>query len=373
MRFSRTPSNIGYLVFSLLSFGFLAFVYYSTSPSVSQTVPGIWKEPDPKPDYSAEKVDIQPDQSGVMVFLHIQKTGGTEFGRHLLFLDVGRPCRLVNSRIRLPKGSKCYRPGPSGKKNKETWLFSRFSTGWPCGVHADWTELHECVEETLNKKEGVKEREFFYVTMLREPIARFVSEFAHVKRGATWATTHHCNKHKWNIPDCYPGYSDKKPWPNLTWRKFLSCKSNLGINRQTRMLANLTLVSCYDTKKFHGAKRDQLILDSAKANLRSLPYFGLNEYQIESKELFEYTFGLKFTDEFRILNETESKSKTEEDALTENDISWIREANCLDVQLYDYAQKLFLDRVSRMRRNETSLRYVWKQYLLIDNSETEDT
>jgi hypothetical protein len=344
-------------------------VYYSTSPGVSGVVPGLGKEPDPKPDYSADKLDIQLDQSDVMVFLHIQKTGGTEFGRHLLFLDVGRPCRLNNPNKILPKRSKCYRPGRRGTENKETWLFSRFSSGWPCGVHADWTELHECVQETLDKKEGPKEREFFYVTMLREPVARFISEYAHVQRGATWATTHHCNNRKWNIPECYPGYLNRKPWPNLTWTKFLSCESNLAINRQTRMLADLRLVGCYGRKNLSKTKRDQIIIDSARANLRSLPYFGLNEYQTESKELFEYTFGLKFTDEFRIHTETESKSKTEGDALTESDLDRIKKANYLDVLLYEFAQKIFLDRVVRMKRNETSLQYSWKQYLLIANNE----
>ena len=34
----------------------------------------------------------------------------------------------------------CLRPGKSG----ELELFSRFSTGWKCGVHADWVEWISC-------------------------------------------------------------------------------------------------------------------------------------------------------------------------------------------------------------------------------------
>ena len=33
-----------------------------------------------------------------------------------------------------------------GQKN---WLFSRYSTGWKCGLHPDWTELTGCVDKYL--------------------------------------------------------------------------------------------------------------------------------------------------------------------------------------------------------------------------------
>ena len=35
---------------------------------------------------------------------------------------------------------------------------SRYSTGWACGLHADWTELKECVNRTLIQKEGHRKR-----------------------------------------------------------------------------------------------------------------------------------------------------------------------------------------------------------------------
>ncbi|KTG36268.1 hypothetical protein cypCar_00007483 [Cyprinus carpio] len=92
------------------------------------------------------KIDFEIKGEDVIVFLHIQKTGGTTFGRHL----------VQNVRLELPcdcrpgqKKCTCYRPN-----RKETWLFSRFSTGWSCGLHADWTELTNCVPGVLNKKES---------------------------------------------------------------------------------------------------------------------------------------------------------------------------------------------------------------------------
>lgn len=91
-------------------------------------------------------IDFQIKGEDVIVFLHIQKTGGTTFGRHLVQnvrLEVPCDCRPGQ------KKCTCYRPN-----RKETWLFSRFSTGWSCGLHADWTELTNCVPGVLNKKES---------------------------------------------------------------------------------------------------------------------------------------------------------------------------------------------------------------------------
>lgn len=91
-------------------------------------------------------VDFEIKGEDVIVFLHIQKTGGTTFGRHLVQnvrLEVPCDCRPGQ------KKCTCYRPN-----RKETWLFSRFSTGWSCGLHADWTELTNCVPGVLNRKES---------------------------------------------------------------------------------------------------------------------------------------------------------------------------------------------------------------------------
>jgi len=84
----------------------------------------------------------------VMVFLHMQKTGGTSFGKHLVKdLDLQRPCDCRRRR----KRCYCFRPN-----RNENWLFSRYSTGWKCGLHADWTELTSCVDTELDKNEGDK-------------------------------------------------------------------------------------------------------------------------------------------------------------------------------------------------------------------------
>lgn len=93
-------------------------------------------------------VDFNIKGDDVIVFLHIQKTGGTTFGRHLVRnIQLERPCECHAGQ----KKCTCYRPG-----KRETWLFSRFSTGWSCGLHADWTELTNCVPSLMDIREAPK-------------------------------------------------------------------------------------------------------------------------------------------------------------------------------------------------------------------------
>ncbi len=97
-------------------------------------------------DILNDKFHFDMNAHDVMVFLHIQKTGGTSFGRHLVQdLDLQRPCTCQ----RKHKRCYCFRPN-----RNENWLFSRYSTGWKCGLHADWTELTNCVDAELDKNEG---------------------------------------------------------------------------------------------------------------------------------------------------------------------------------------------------------------------------
>ncbi|KAK2109216.1 Heparan-sulfate 6-O-sulfotransferase 1, partial [Saguinus oedipus] len=143
---------------------FMLILYQYAGPGLSLGAPGGRAPPDdldlfPTPDPHYEKKYYFPvrelerslrfDMKGddVIVFLHIQKTGGTTFGRHLVQnvrLEVPCDCRPGQ------KKCTCYRPN-----RRETWLFSRFSTGWSCGLHADWTELTNCVPGVLDRRDPV--------------------------------------------------------------------------------------------------------------------------------------------------------------------------------------------------------------------------
>lgn len=86
---------------------------------------------------------------------------------------------------------------------------------------------------------------YFYITLLREPISRYLSEFRHVQRGATWRNSRHwCGGHAatpQELPRCYKGAS----WEGVTLDEFAACPHNLAANRYiTLLLTDLAL--CMD-------------------------------------------------------------------------------------------------------------------------------
>ncbi|XP_053316989.1 heparan-sulfate 6-O-sulfotransferase 1 [Spea bombifrons] len=278
----------------------------------------------------------------VIVFLHIQKTGGTTFGRHLVQnvrLEVPCDCRPGQ------KKCTCYRPN-----RKETWLFSRFSTGWSCGLHADWTELTNCVPGVLDKKETSMKirRKFYYITLLRDPVSRYLSEWRHVQRGATWKTSLHMCDGRTPTPDELPSCYEGTDWSGCTLQEFMECPYNLANNRQVRMLADLSLVGCYNMSFIQEKKRAQVLLESAKKNLKDMAFFGLTEFQRKTQYLFERTFHLKFIRPFMQYNNTRAGGVD----LDNGTIQRIEELNDLDMQLYDYAKDLFQQRYQFKRQME---------------------
>merc|ERR1712003_82106 len=96
------------------------------------------------------------DKDDILVYLHMQKTGGTTFGRHLV--DNLRRC----IKIKGYKRRECQRDlsntlkNPREKldlrtsNNRDVWILSRLSTGWLCGLHADYTEFENCINVTLS-------------------------------------------------------------------------------------------------------------------------------------------------------------------------------------------------------------------------------
>ena len=107
--------------------------------------------------------DFDPDRD-VLMFMQIQKTGSTELDLHLVYdAEVGPPGK---------PGVKCICLGVvghgqcecrAGVDGRNIWLFSAQSMRWDfCGHHRDWTEMHDCGESALDKREG-KKRDRRYV------------------------------------------------------------------------------------------------------------------------------------------------------------------------------------------------------------------
>jgi hypothetical protein len=138
-------------------------------------------------------------------------------------------------------------------------------------------------------------------------------------------------------------------WKRMSLEDFMSCQHNLAINRQTKFLVynNEDFPECAIMSKNKSVQFE--MLERAKKTVNSLVYFAISEYQNYSQLLFEKSVGrdvFKYNAEaqdFRLLNSTVGHSYKA--SLNSSIISRIQQMNHLDVQLYDYALKVFFARL----------------------------
>ncbi|XP_038869887.1 heparan-sulfate 6-O-sulfotransferase 3-B-like [Salvelinus namaycush] len=209
---------------------------------------------------------------------------------------------------------------------------------------AGWTLGGGCDDTERILGEG----NFYYITMLRDPVSRYLSEWKHVQRGATWKTSlHMCDGRsptQDELPTCYSG----DDWLGVTLTEFMDCPSNLANNRQVRMLADLSLVGCYNLLSMNESERNHILLGSAMNNLKNMAFYGLTEFQRKTQYLFERTFSLRFIAAFTQINSTRAANVDLSEAVRRR----IEELNYLDVQLYEYAKDLFLQRFQYTRQRQ---------------------
>lgn len=150
------------------------------------------------------------------------------------------------------------------------------------------------------------------------------------------------------MPACFAGEN----WEGVSLDEFIGCESNLAGNRQTRMLADLELIGCYDKSYMPKEERDRVMLASAKKNLQSMAFFGLTEHQKISQYVFEETFNLRFAIPFEQNNATVSSSTIP--TLTAAQEAEIARLNSLDTELYAFAKKILFERFERVRARDVN-------------------
>ena len=308
---------------------------------------------------------FDPHGNDTLVMIHIQKTGGREFRQYLVTVKRGSEylCNIssamkeiVEAKKRIPRTTARWKtvscPRYPNKNQSEQWLISEKTMGWICGVHPSYTEYHNCLPK-LNSIKFNKLRKLHYAVFLRHPILRYISEYLHFHRNATWAARHKC-KGKLvpleDMPPCYPGFYDSVPWPNLNLSSFLSCESNWANNRQTLMLADMEATNCFDKKSIGKEEWERKLLESAKKNLESFVFFGITEYMDESLRMFENYFNMTFPSRLPTRNLGDLISAPMMLGLLRNPahLTAIHKVNSLDVALYEHALKLFEGRARRM-------------------------
>ncbi len=346
-RSGKSPSPVRTNV-SMSTDGGVGVPIYVTQPNTSG---GHTSEPVSRP------ITFDPHGNDTLVFLHIQKTGGTQFSTHLVTLKKHGVRLCVN-----PESDKHQRAAPTKKdysycprswrlhNSADPWLVSGKTVGWVCGVHAFYTEFKYCLEAGSSRAaaRGVDtRRNFHYITLLRHPVLRYISEYLHVQRGAKWSNRHECGGKEVTdaeMPPCYPGYYDGEAWTNVSLVDFYSCTSNWANNRQTMMVADLESVGCFTQTAHPPETIQKTILESAKRNLaHRFPFFALTEYMNESVLLFERTFGMQFGQKLvqRSLSDIHSAPLLHSLWDSRDLFDKIARANSLDMQLYEYALQLF--------------------------------
>ena len=147
-------------------------------------------------------------------------------------------------------------------------------------------------------------------------------------------------------------------WTGVEIDEFMNCSHNLAHNRQTRMLADLTLVGCYNsTMEVDSKERNKVLLASAKANLARMAYFGLTEQQSMSQYIFEETSHLEFVTPFEQSNSTLSSQAVE--SLTAGQLEHIKELNSLDAELYAFSHQLLVERFNRLKSRDPFFQQHW--------------
>lgn len=191
-----------------------------------------------------------------------------------------------------------------------------------------------------------------FVSKVREWIKkRYISEWQHVSRGATWIR-HAKNCLVASYEQCFKGASN---WKNVSLAEFMSCQHNVASNRQTRMLASYDadLTRCANDDHHHNspvaaaADRDDELLRRAKQTLESMPFFAINEYQHLSQLLFEHAFG-RSVFKFEVDLHQSNRSLADEflrDHFNQTVVQQIKQLNRLDFELYSFAVNLFFDRL----------------------------
>jgi hypothetical protein len=190
----------------IFQFGLLALIK-SNSSQYSQF--------NAQPIFSALKsmplVDFKPSEHTLVLF-HMQKTSGTSFSMQLVneLLLVNnenksspnqtyaeRVCAIKRVIVRdvrtmtgkMVKWYECNGSRIAVNSSKSLLHSWHTSFGWSCGLHPGLSDLRRCLEAKnySNPDRVTRGENFLYMSILREPVRRFLSEWRHVSvTGSTW-------------------------------------------------------------------------------------------------------------------------------------------------------------------------------------------
>ena len=178
-----------------------------------------------------------------------------------------------------------------------------------------------------------------------------------MSRGASWNkqyTNCQAEGHYWDEFEskCF-NTTSKEKWKDVKLSEYVDCLENPAFNRLVKHLGNLDEVGCFEsvatTNPGNKNYLNQMskLLNSAKSNLNDkIAYFSLNDEQRLSQWLFEETFGIEFGnyeegDFPGFYQKSGTQAARFESIASDTLIEKVKAMNTYDIQLSEYARKLF--------------------------------
>ena len=317
----------------------------------------------------------------VVVHLHIPKSGGTAFAMALKSecrcVDIPRPqkgyckdCPHVipnkdlpvrnftqnlwtakNLTFELPFDTTCRSYYASSRwfgfaTRHRTYTYysqSRLTSGWPCGVHVGYARLRECYRRL--QIPGVK---YVMVTLFREPLARFVSEFYQVAYNRRVITSW-----DWCMNTSTP----------LSLKDFIGMPVSYPFqSRMSKLLSGSPIQTgaAGEDWRVRGVRERALVRALGVVTSSEDFIFGLAEEIGLTLEMFQFVFKRRFKSpstchshqdksgcrKVRLgLHDLEGNPFT----LTEEEQKMFSKNNYEDRAVYDLARRVFWERVEAMR------------------------
>ncbi len=184
------------------------------------------------------------------------------------------------------------------------------------------------------------------ITMLREPVERTISSFLHYKREPGEGLEKELEKieptsslQQWKIDD---KVSKKILSNNQT--KYLSI--DLDVQKITNDNNSTYFFNEVSDDFINNKITEKELLENAKNNLMKFAFFGISERFEESLQLLCFTFGWKHNRYIRKMNYAGIKER--EKYASKFNLKKITEYNKLDIEIYEFAKKIFEKKYDNM-------------------------
>ena len=238
----------------------------------------------------------KPGKETTVIFLHIPKTAGSTLHQ---IIRRQYPASAIYHIGSHPDSETTFRALPSARRGRIRLLMGHFEMG-----------IDACLPRSST-----------YFTMLRRPVARSVSYFAHVRRDPDHYC-HHLVHHQ-----------------QMTLDAFIQSGADVMMdNGQTRMIAGVLYTIPF-------GKLDATVLEIAKHNLQArFTFAGLTEKFDHALLLMRHFFG------WRNLYYTRRNvsARAEKETLSAETLALIHNANRLDAALYEFAAGRLAQQVAQL-------------------------